>query len=249
MSRTRSAAALSRPAVPRHPRRVSGPVARPVPVPGQPRARTPVAQPHNSFGAAVRALPDHRLLDTLLRSRAWIWLLGIALGGIVFMQVSLLGMNAGIGRAVSQSTELEHQNAQLRETIAVASDGNKVRDAAASSGLIAPDSTDVEFLRVRGGMDGRRAADRMQPPSDEARAALAAGGLPSTTSAATTTTAVTPTTAVAPTTTVAPVATSAPVTAAATPVPTAAAPVATAAPPVAPTAPPTTSANGATAAP
>ena len=210
--------------------------------------RTPVAQPHTTFGAAVRALPDHRLLDTLLRSRAWIWMLGVALGGIVFMQVSLLGMNAGIGRAVSQSTALEHSNAQLRETIAERSGGDIVRSTAAAAGLVSPPPTDVEFLRVRGGMDGRSAADRMRPPSDEARQALASGGLPSTTTtaAATTTTAVTPTT-VTPTATVAPVATAAPVTTAATPVPTAAAPVVTAAPVA--TAEPITSTSGATAAP
>lgn len=227
MSRTRSAHALSRPAVPRHARRVSGPVARPrpVPVPGQPRARggrDPIPQPHSSFGAAVRALPDHRLLDTLLRSRAWIWLLGIALGGIVFMQVSLLGMNAGIGRAVAESTALEQRNAQLRETIAERSSGELIRATAARSGLITPQATDVEFLRARRGGDGRRAADQMRPPTDEARQALATGGRPATTTAPTTTT--TTTTAVAPTATVAPVATAAPATTIATPAPTAAAP-------------------------
>lgn len=249
MSRSRSAHALSRPAVPRHARRVSGPVPRPrpVPVPGQPRRRTPVAQPHSTFGATLRALPDHRLLDTLLRSRAWIWLLGIALGGIVFMQVSLLGMNAGIGRSVAQSTTLEHENAQLQETVAELADGDRVRDNATLIGLIAPDATDVQFLKPHPALDARNAASRMGPPSDEARAALGTGGKPSTTTAAATTT-----TAVAPAATVAPVATAAPVTTAATPVPTAAAPVATTAPPVAttaPTTPTTASAGGATAAP
>jgi hypothetical protein len=43
----------------------------------------------------IRALPDHRLVDGLLRSQAWIWVIGIALGGIVFMQVHLLKLNAG----------------------------------------------------------------------------------------------------------------------------------------------------------
>lgn len=249
MSRTRSAAALQRPAVPRHPRRVSGPVAprRPVPVPGQPRARTPVAQPHSTFGAAVRALPDHRLLDTLLRSRAWIWLLGIALGGIVFMQVSLLGMNAGIGRAVAESTVLEQKNAQLRETIAERSGGDIIRAAAARSGLISPDATDVDFLRVRGGLDARRAADRIRPPSQEARQALAGGGHPSATATAAPATTATTTTVVTPAATAAPVATAGVggTESAVAPAPTAAAPVATAAPPVATTAP-ATSAGGAT---
>ena len=40
-----------------------------------------------------------RLLDRLIRGRAWIVLIGFALLGIVAMQVSLLKLNAGIGRA------------------------------------------------------------------------------------------------------------------------------------------------------
>lgn len=230
MGRSRSAAALSRPAVPRHARRVSGPVrpavvARPVPVPGQPRARTPVAQPHTTFGAAVRALPDHRVLDSLLRSRAWIWLLGIALGGIVFMQVSLLGMNAGIGRAVAQSTTLQHRNAQLQETVAELSDGGRVQTVAKRSGLISPSATDVSFLSARRG-DAGRAASAMRPPSDEARQALATGGRPAASAVTQSTTAV-----VAPVTTADPVGAAAPVTATDTHAPAPAVPADTGVPP------------------
>ncbi len=243
MGRTRSAAALSRPAVPRHPRRVSGPAhppvarPRPVPVPGKPRARTPVAQPHNTFGAAVRALPDHRLLDTLLRSRAWIWLLGIALGGIVFMQVSLLGMNAGIGRAVAESTTLEQRNAELQESVAELSRGARVRDNAARIGLIAPASTDVSFLKAHPRADARIAADRMRPPSANARASVVTGQTAATPATTTANSGVTP--AATP----APVATTAPVVAAPTPAPTVVAPVATP-PPVATTEPTTSTAGG-----
>lgn len=223
MARPRSAAALTRQPVPRHPRRVSGPVARPrpVPVPGQPRGgrgHVPVVQPHPTFGATLRALPDHRLLDTLLRSRAWIWLLGIALGGIVFMQVSLLGMNSGIGRAVGQSTELQNANAQLRDDVAQLTSGPRLQAFAKQRGLVSPAAVDVDYLKVRPGVDPARGAGRMTPPSDQARADLAAGG-----GAAATTT----TTAAA---TAAPTAVP---TAAATAVPTA---VATAAPTVAPAA-------------
>ena len=82
MARSRAATALRRQPVPRHARRVSGPV-RPVAAPGRPRPAVIAPQPHDSLAGRLRSLPDHRLLDTLLRSRAWIWLLGIALGGIV----------------------------------------------------------------------------------------------------------------------------------------------------------------------
>src|SRR3954447_700057 len=116
MSRPRTAAAVHRSPVPRHPRRVSGPAhpsVRPRAVPGQPRPTRPIAQPTTGVGARVRALPDSIWLDRLLRSRAWIWLLGIALGGIVAMQVSLLGMNSGISRSVGTAEDLQHSNAAL----------------------------------------------------------------------------------------------------------------------------------------
>lgn len=181
MSRARTAAARRgrAGAVSRHPRRVSGPV-RPRAVPGRPRPATPIAAPPFTLGARVRALPDHRLLDRLLRSRAWIWLLGIALGGIVAMQVSLLGMNAGISKSVQTSTDLEHANALLQLEIAELSSGERVNRAAVELGLATPDAGTVEHLRPRKRVDPRRAADSITPPSEAARTNLANGGVVAT---------------------------------------------------------------------
>jgi hypothetical protein len=177
-----SRAVARRQSVPRHPRRVSGPM-RPVPVPGQPRPARPTTQSH-SISTRFKALPDARVLDKLLRSRAWIWLLGMALGGIVFMQVSLLGMNAGIGRAVAQSTVLEHKNAALEEQVAELSSGDRVRAKATELGLLSPSAGDVGFLTARPRVDARRAAQRMTAPSDEARQTLATDGRSATALAA-----------------------------------------------------------------
>src|SRR5215213_4384436 len=88
------------------PRRVSGPVRRPVPVGPPARGRT------GAFERLAR-IPDHRIVDRLLRSRLCIWVIGIMLGGIVFMQVSLLRMNTGISRAVATQQTFERQNATL----------------------------------------------------------------------------------------------------------------------------------------
>lgn len=244
MSRTRSPAALRRQPVPRHARRTSGPV-RPVAVPGRPRPAVPTTQPHR-FTSRLGALPDHRLLDTLLRSRAWIWLLGIALGGIVFMQVSLLGMNAGIGRAVAQSTALEHDNARLQEQVAELSSLELVRAAAAKLGLLSPDPGNVGYLTPRPGVDARRAAQHMTAPSEAARQAVATDGRSATT---VTTPPVAATTTATTTTTTTPEAVPTAAATAAPPV----TPEATAAPTVAPAAtavpPAPASATGATEAP
>jgi hypothetical protein len=203
--------------------------------PRRPISGATVALPSGRPLQRLRALPDHRLLDTLLRSRAWIWLLGLGLGGIVFMQVSLLKMNAGIGRAVETASTLERANAQLEGQVAELSSGDRIRTAAKGLGLISPDAGAVGYLRVRpGGIDGRRAARNMTVPSDQARQALATDGRSNqaaTTIAAappatgTTTTTVAATTTPAAQATPAPTATPAPV-ASATPAPTAAPPAA-----------------------
>ena len=52
----------------------------------------------------VRTLPDHRLLDRLIRGRAWIPLLGVMLVGIVAMQVEVLKLGASIGRSIQRTS-------------------------------------------------------------------------------------------------------------------------------------------------
>jgi hypothetical protein len=162
---------------PRAPRRVSGPVARrPVPVPGGaaalPRARTGTT----GLFARVRGLPDHRLVDRLLRSRLWIWALGLLLGGIVTMQVSLLKLNSGISRAVQTTTTLERQNAALEASIARLSSPDRIESGAATLGMVMPPAGDVGYLRA-GPEDAGEAVRKMQPPSEEAAALLANGGI------------------------------------------------------------------------
>ena len=155
-----------------HPRRVSGPIARSVPAVTLPAPR------HGSTGAfeRLRALPDHRMVDRLLRGRAWIWLIGLMLGGIVAMQVSLLKINAGISQSVEQASTLERVNADLETEVARLSSGERIQQAAAEEGMVAPPAGDVGFLRARPDMDPRLAAERMQSPSDEASQLMANGG-------------------------------------------------------------------------
>ncbi len=160
---------------PQAPRRVSGPVARRlVPAPagpaGLPRRGT------TGFFARVRALPEHRLIDRLLRSRLWICMLGIALLGIVTMQVSLLKLNSGISRAVETTTTLERQNAALEESITKLTSTDRVQIGAEALNMLMPAAGDVSYLRAGQG-DVDRAVSRMQPPSDEAAALLANGGI------------------------------------------------------------------------
>jgi hypothetical protein len=124
----------------------------------------------------LRALPEHRVVDRLLRSRAWIWVLGALLGGIVAMQVSLLKLNSGISRAVETTTTLERQNAALEQDIARLSRTDRIQTGAASLNMVLPPAGDVGYLSA-GPDDAARAVRRMQPPSEEARNLLANGGI------------------------------------------------------------------------
>jgi flagellin-like hook-associated protein FlgL len=117
------------------------------------------------------------MVDRLLRGRAWIWLVGILLGGIVAMQVSLLKLNAGISRAVEASATLERQNSALESSIARLSSGERIRDAAERNGMIMPPAGEVQYVTVRPDRDAARAVARMRPPSDAARTLMANGGL------------------------------------------------------------------------
>jgi len=159
---------------PPRPRRVSGPIARPMPAP----AGRAGALPRGSTGVfeRLRALPESRFVDRALRGRAWIWVIGIMLGGIVAMQVSLLKLNSGISQAVEQAGTLERVNADLESQVARLSSGERIQQVAAEEGMVAPPAGDVGFLRARPDTDPRLAVERMQSPSDEARQLMASGG-------------------------------------------------------------------------
>jgi cell division protein FtsL len=176
---------------------VSGPIARPVPhVPAVPR---PVRRGSTGAFERLLALPDLRLVDRLLRGRVWIWLIGILLGGIVAMQVSLLKLNTGISNAVTTSATLERVNADLETEVARLSSGERIQRTAAEEGMVAPAAGDVGYLTARPGRDEGLAVERMQSPSDEAEQVMANGGRAPAALAPTTVTQVVPETATAPT--------------------------------------------------
>jgi hypothetical protein len=158
---------------PRHHRRVSGPIARPVPAVAVP---APTRRGSTGVFERLRGLPEHRVVDRLLRGRVWIWLIGLMLGGIVAMQVSLLKMNAGISASVEQASTLERRNAALETEVARLGAGERIQLTAAAEGMVAPPAGDVAFLTARPDRDPRLAARRMQSPSEEAQDVMANGG-------------------------------------------------------------------------
>jgi hypothetical protein len=134
---------LPRTVAPRAPRRVSGPAARKRAHPPQ-DARRRAAAPDPFVLRALhrtRALSDSRFLDRLIRGRLWIPLVAAGLMGIVFMQVSMLKLNAGIGRAVQSAQTLERQNSMMRADVSRMESGSKIDAVAKSLGMVAPAAT------------------------------------------------------------------------------------------------------------
>lgn len=118
---------------------------------------------HTRALAFVRSLPDHIVIDRLVRGRAWIPVLGLMLAGIVAMQVEVLKLGAGIGRAVQQTTALSSVNQQLRATVANLSDDQRIESMAQQLGMIMPGPTDVGFVST--GASVQQALGAVHAPS------------------------------------------------------------------------------------
>ena len=147
--------------------------------PGRSCARR-AAGPARSAGARVLApraaqLPDHALLDRLVRGRVWIPLLGVMLAGIVAMQVEVLKLGREHGpldRAHHDAAEPQRAAAGQRRPLA---DDQRIERLAAKQGMVMPAPADVGFLPAGGGGDRRQRADlarstrRRQRPSSPPR--------------------------------------------------------------------------------
>lgn len=173
-----AASAAGRAATPRVPRRVSGPVPRAVPLP--PPLGLRVAD-------RMRGLPDAKLLDRLIHGRAWIALVAVALLGIVFMQVSLLELNAGIGADVKRAQALERSNAELRGQVSRLESGGRIQEVAGGLGLVMPAADGFRYLTAGRPTDASEAAGMIRPPDPVEQIAPPTAPVASTTPPATAT--------------------------------------------------------------
>lgn len=141
----------------RIPRRVSGPARRPATV----RPPAPLR--------VLQGLARGRLLDRLLRSRAIIALVAVLLTGIVFTQVSLLKLNASIGRAVETSSTLQRQNSALKASVSRLSAGGRIQTAAEALGMVMPSASQLRFVHPSADAAARAVRNlrtpRAQPPT------------------------------------------------------------------------------------
>lgn len=154
---------------PRSPRRVSGPAqGRAADAPARRLGRE--SRRSTSRGVAARTaafvklLPDHPLLDRILRGRVWIPLLGVMLVGIVASQVEILKLGASAGRSVQLSTQMSMVNEQLQANVATLADDQRIERIAAGMGMVMPPPGAVGFLHVHGSGDAAKAIANIHAP-------------------------------------------------------------------------------------
>jgi hypothetical protein len=114
--------------------------------------------------AALEGLSHHRLLDRLIRGRAWIALVAFALIGIVTLQLGLLKLNGGIGRALQHEAVLQRQNAALSIENSEMAAGGRVQSQAAQIGMQFVPAGALRFLAARPGTDATRGAVAVRTP-------------------------------------------------------------------------------------
>jgi cell division protein FtsL len=135
--------------------------------PATPRRRSTAARKParpRSLPARLAAIPRSPFVDRLLTGRAWIVLVAGLLAGIVFANVALLEMNAGIARTSEQVSVLKRENGRLRLQAARLGSTERIQRAAADLGLVLPAPGQVRYLETRPGRDAALALKRMTAP-------------------------------------------------------------------------------------
>jgi hypothetical protein len=144
------------------PRRVSGPARRP--------AATRPARAIKRGGlllwllSALERLASHRLVDRLIRGRAWLMVLTFALIGIVTLQLALLKLNGAMGRALHSQAVLQRENASLSIENSELSAPDRVQARAAQLGLVFASSSSLRFLAPTFHGDFARGAAALASP-------------------------------------------------------------------------------------
>lgn len=113
---------------------------------------------------AAETLSSNRLLDRLIGGRLWIGIVAFALIGIVTLQLGLLKLNSGIGRALERTASLQTENAALSIENSELASGTRVESQAERLGLRLSPVENLHFLSSHGSTDASRAADVLRKP-------------------------------------------------------------------------------------
>jgi cell division protein FtsL len=120
----------------------------------------------------LETLSSHRLLDRLIRGRLWIGIVAFALLGIVTLQLGLLKLNSGIGRALEAESHLQRENAALSIENSELAGGSRVESQAVGLGMRLTGVGGLQFHDSHARVDVPHAASALS----EARKPAEAGG-------------------------------------------------------------------------
>jgi cell division protein FtsL len=110
----------------------------------------------------------------------WIGIVAFALIGIVTLQLGLLKLNSGIGRALEREASLQRENAALSVENSELASGSRVETQAEQLGMRLAAVGGLQFLGSHPGSDVSRAAAALQAaPAHQAAAAQAQTTAPS----------------------------------------------------------------------
>lgn len=109
---------------------------------------------------AVGGIADSGFVVGMSRSRAWIVVLGVLLGGIVALNVLGLSLSSSGSDAATKADELQQANSVLRARIANRTSNERIAEAAGNLGLSVPAPDAVGYLKARSG-DAETAAKRL----------------------------------------------------------------------------------------
>ncbi len=127
------------------------------------RARSRVASGGNVAMFPVNAvggIADSGFVVGMSRSRAWIVILGILLGGIVALNVLGLSLSASSSQVSAKIDELQQANSVARARIANRLSNERITKAATALGLSVPAPDAVHYLNA-GSSDAEKAAERL----------------------------------------------------------------------------------------
>jgi hypothetical protein len=111
-----------------------------------------------ALASALERLASHRLLDRLIRGRAWLVLVTFALIGIVTLQLALLKLNGTVGRALHSEALLQRENATLSIENSQLAAADHVQAGAAQLGMAFASSAALRFLAPSSHADFARGA-------------------------------------------------------------------------------------------
>jgi cell division protein FtsL len=113
----------------------------------------------------VRLPRAGKLLDSIVRGRAWIPVLGVLLVGIVGMRVEVLKLGSSVGTDMQQASVLQSANAVMLKQVSALSDNQRIEQLAEKRGMVMPLPLDLHFVRASGATSVNRAIADIREPS------------------------------------------------------------------------------------